>query len=142
METFWSTSHAAGAQSSYLESLYESYLDNPSSIPNDWKIYFDSLPSIAGAQEEVSHKEIIEKLLEDDVKMNETLLKGTEGGISDKELNMILDRDLVMGKKKIKVKGKKVNIPWDGKGYQIVEHKAESLVGSSTHTGKKMKQSP
>jgi ATP-dependent DNA helicase len=87
-------------------------------------------------------KEIIEKLLEDDVKMNETLLKGTEGGISDKELNMILDRDLVMGKKKMKVKGKKVNIPWDGKGYQIVEHKAESLVGSSTHTGNKMKQSP
>ena len=23
METFWSTSHAAGAQSSYLESLYD-----------------------------------------------------------------------------------------------------------------------
>ena len=30
METFWSTSHAAGAQSSYLESLYESYLESPS----------------------------------------------------------------------------------------------------------------
>ena len=40
METFWSTSHAAGAQSSYLESLYESYLENPSSVPDDWKIYF------------------------------------------------------------------------------------------------------
>ena len=36
METFWSTSHAAGAQSSYLESLYESYLENPSSVPDDW----------------------------------------------------------------------------------------------------------
>ena len=70
METFWSTSHAAGAQSSYLESLYESYLDNPSSIPDDWKIYFDSLPSIAGTQEEVSHKEIIEKSLIDFNKKN------------------------------------------------------------------------
>ena len=48
METFWSTSHAAGAQSSYLESLYESYLENPSSVPDDWKIYFESLPSING----------------------------------------------------------------------------------------------
>ena len=67
METFWSTSHAAGAQSSYLESLYESYLDNPSSIPDDWKIYFDSLPGIAGAQEEVSHKEIIEKFKKEQV---------------------------------------------------------------------------
>ena len=90
-------------------------------------------------------KEIIEKLLEDDVKMNDTLLKGTQGGISDKELSMILDRDLVMGRKKMKSKGKKVDIPWDGKGYQIVEHKAESLVGSSTHgtkVEKKKKQTP
>eukprot|EP00944_MAST-04C_sp_MAST-4C-sp1_P011401 g11401.t1 len=81
-------------------------------------------------------KEIIEKLLEDDVKMNETLLNGTEGGISDKELSMILDRDLVMGKKKGK-RGKVTKMPWEGKGYQIVEHKAESLVGRSTHTGVK-----
>ena len=81
-------------------------------------------------------KEIIEKLLEDDVKMNETLLNGTEGGISDKELSMILDRDLVMGKKKGK-RGKVTKLPWEGKGYQIVEHKAESLVGRSTHTSVK-----
>ena len=67
METFRSTSHAAGAQSSYLESLYESYLDNPLSIPEDWKIYFDSLPQINGSQEEVSHKEIIKKFKEVEV---------------------------------------------------------------------------
>jgi 2-oxoglutarate dehydrogenase E1 component len=67
METFWSTSHAAGAQSSYLESLYESYLDNPLSIPEDWKIYFDSLPQINVSQEEVSHKEIINKFKEVEV---------------------------------------------------------------------------
>ena len=47
----------------------------------------------------------------------------------------------------MKSKGKKVDIPWDGKGYQIVEHKAESLVGSSTHMvkrnlDKKKKQTP
>ena len=67
METFWSTSHAAGAQSSYLESLYESYLENPSSVPDDWKIYFESLPSINGAQKDVSHKEVIERFKEDEI---------------------------------------------------------------------------
>ena len=67
METFWSTSHAAGAQSSYLESLYESYLDNPSSIPDDWKIYFDSLPQTNGAEKDVSHKEIINKFKEAEI---------------------------------------------------------------------------
>ena len=50
METFWSTSHAAGAQSSYLESLYELYLKDPSTVPDDWKIYFDSLPIVSDEQ--------------------------------------------------------------------------------------------
>ena len=67
METFWSTSHAAGVQSSYLESLYESYLEDSSSIPDDWKIYFDSLPQINGGQEDISHQEIINRFKEEKV---------------------------------------------------------------------------
>ena len=67
MKTFWSTSHAAGAQSSYLESLYESYLDNPLSVPDDWKIYFDSLPRVNGSKKEVSHKEIVHRFKEAEV---------------------------------------------------------------------------
>ena len=67
METFWSTSHAAGAQSSYLESLYESYIENPASVPDDWKIYFDSLSEVNGRHQEVSHREIIERFKENEV---------------------------------------------------------------------------
>jgi 2-oxoglutarate dehydrogenase E1 component len=67
METFWSTSHAAGAQSSYLESLYELYLKDPSTVPDDWKIYFDSLPSVSDEQHEVSHQEIVERLKEEEI---------------------------------------------------------------------------
>ena len=88
METFWATSHAAGAQSSYLESLYESYLDNPSSIPDDWKIYFDSLPSIAGAQEEVSHKEIIEKFKKEQVNPS-TKSISTNAPLNSKQVKVI-----------------------------------------------------
>ncbi len=67
METFWFTSHAAGAQSSYLESLYESYIENPASVPDDWKIYFDSLSEVNGGHQEVSHKEIIERFKKNEV---------------------------------------------------------------------------
>ena len=67
METFWSTSHTAGAQSSYLESLYDLYLKDPSTIPDDWRIYFDSLPAVSDKGQEVSHKEIIDKFKEDEV---------------------------------------------------------------------------
>jgi 2-oxoglutarate dehydrogenase E1 component len=67
MEDSWSTSHTSGGQSSYLESLYESYLSDPSSIPNDWKLYFDSLPVVESEHEEVSHQEVIDRLKETQV---------------------------------------------------------------------------
>jgi 2-oxoglutarate dehydrogenase E1 component len=33
----------SGANASYVEGLYEQYLDNPASIGNDWRHYFDAL---------------------------------------------------------------------------------------------------
>ena len=76
MERFWATSHTAGVQSAYLESLYESYLKDSSSIPHDWKIYFDSLPNVDDSQKEVSHKEIINRFKEEEV--NSTLNHATQ----------------------------------------------------------------
>ena len=67
MEHLRSTSHTAGAQSAYLESLYESYLKDSSSIPEDWKIYFDSLPQVNGSNEQISHQEVINRFKEDEV---------------------------------------------------------------------------
>ena len=45
----------------YIESLYESYLDNPQSVPEDWRIYFETLPSEPSDTKEISHKEIIQR---------------------------------------------------------------------------------
>ena len=45
----------------YIESLYESYLDNPQSVPEDWRIYFETLPSETSDTKEISHKEIIQR---------------------------------------------------------------------------------
>ena len=67
MEAFWSTSHTSGAQSSYLESLYELYLKDPTSIPDDWKIYFDSLPRVEGSQGERSHQDVINRFKEEPI---------------------------------------------------------------------------
>jgi 2-oxoglutarate dehydrogenase E1 component len=61
MEDFISTSHAGGGQASYLESLYESYLKDPSSIPEDWMHYFNSLPKSEDSGEETSHQEVISR---------------------------------------------------------------------------------
>ena len=61
MEDFISTSHAGGGQASYLESLYESYLKDPRSIPEDWMHYFNSLPTSSEGAQEASHQEVIDR---------------------------------------------------------------------------------
>ena len=42
-----STSYLFGGNAPYVEELYESYLDNPSSVPDNWRTYFDQLQHIA-----------------------------------------------------------------------------------------------
>ena len=62
MGEFWSTSHTTGGNSSYLESLFESYLDDPASVPTDWRNYFDSLNngSVSNGKD-ISHAEVVKR---------------------------------------------------------------------------------
>ena len=62
MGEFWSTSHTTGGNSSYLESLFESYLDDPSSVPIDWRNYFDSLKNGSTSNaKDISHAEVVKR---------------------------------------------------------------------------------
>src|SRR5690606_41432963 len=38
-----SNSYLFGSNAPYVEELYESYLDNPGSVPDQWRDYFDQL---------------------------------------------------------------------------------------------------
>lgn len=58
MELMLSTGHISGSNAAYVEELYESFLNDPDSIPSEWKDYFSSLPSSGGAAPDVSHSEI------------------------------------------------------------------------------------
>ena len=46
METLWSTGHLSGGNADYVEGLYDTYLYDPSAIPDEWREYFDQLPRI------------------------------------------------------------------------------------------------
>ncbi|MDC0873141.1 2-oxoglutarate dehydrogenase E1 component [Gammaproteobacteria bacterium] len=59
MEKLWKDSHTSAGHSSYLEGLYESYLENPASISLEWKDFFDQLPDNNGSNKDISHKNII-----------------------------------------------------------------------------------
>jgi len=59
MEVMWSSGHLSGSNAGYVEELYEDFLNDPDSIPQQWRDFFQSLPAAAAAgPAEVSHAEI------------------------------------------------------------------------------------
>ena len=51
METWLASSHLSGANSTYIEALYESYLLDPFAVDANWRTLFDSFPKISDAPE-------------------------------------------------------------------------------------------
>ena len=45
----------------YIEALYESFLKDPNSVSEDWKIYFETLPKNSDNEKDVSHQDVIKK---------------------------------------------------------------------------------
>jgi 2-oxoglutarate dehydrogenase E1 component len=64
MQEYRSNSYLFGGNAPYVEEMYEQYLDNPGSVPDNWRAYFDALqnvPAVDGTQErDVAHAPIIE----------------------------------------------------------------------------------
>lgn len=59
MELMWSTGHLSGSNAAYVEELYESYLTDKESVPEEWRSFFETLPSVNGdSGSEVSHQQI------------------------------------------------------------------------------------
>ena len=64
MELLWQSSHIAGGNATYVENLYESYLKDPNGVPEQWRDYFDKLPTVDSAIvqiEDVPHSVIRER---------------------------------------------------------------------------------
>ena len=58
LKQLYQTSHLYGGNAPFIEAWYESWLENPASVPEQWRQYFDSLPSVddaEGTQSEVGH---------------------------------------------------------------------------------------
>jgi 2-oxoglutarate dehydrogenase E1 component len=62
MQQFLQTSALNAGSMSYLEELYENYLQNPQSVDAVWRSYFDQLPKVNGAKE-IPHLPIQEQML-------------------------------------------------------------------------------
>ncbi|MDP3245680.1 MAG: 2-oxoglutarate dehydrogenase E1 component [Polaromonas sp.] len=64
MQQHRSTSYLFGGNAPYVEELYEAYLDNPGSVPDNWRTYFDNLQHVPAADgsdsRDVAHAPVIE----------------------------------------------------------------------------------
>ena len=60
MERLWRTSHISGGNATYVEDLFEDYLLDPNSVPESWREYFDKLPKVEGAVNDIPHSTIRE----------------------------------------------------------------------------------
>ena len=69
MKQFQSNSYLFGGNAPYIEELYESYLDHPGSVPEQWREYFDRMQLVAPAgtvgagRRDVAHAPIVESLV-------------------------------------------------------------------------------
>ncbi len=64
MQEYRANSHLFGGNAPYVEEMYEAYLDNPGSVSENWRSYFDALqhlPAVDGTDErDVAHAPVVE----------------------------------------------------------------------------------
>ena len=58
------STHISGSNLEYIEELYESYLDDPSSVPEEWQNFFNDLPGVADNQQREVSLSAVEKQFE------------------------------------------------------------------------------
>src|SRR5690606_4590872 len=58
------SSHIGGSNAAYVDELYEAYLTDPNAVPEDWRAYFEKLPSVEGSVEsDLPHSAVREYFL-------------------------------------------------------------------------------
>ncbi len=65
LKEFLANSYLFGANAPFIEELYESYLVNPQSVPEEWREYFDRLQVLPGATDkDVAHAPVVESFVQ------------------------------------------------------------------------------
>ncbi|CAG2152965.1 2-oxoglutarate dehydrogenase E1 component [Cupriavidus campinensis] len=68
MQQYQSNSYLFGGNAPYVEELYEAYLQNPSSVPDNWRAYFDAMqnvPAVDGSNSrDIPHAPIVASFAE------------------------------------------------------------------------------
>ncbi len=64
MQEHRANSYLFGGNAPYVEEMYEAYLDNPGSVPDNWRAYFDALQNVPASDgtssRDVAHAPVVE----------------------------------------------------------------------------------
>jgi 2-oxoglutarate dehydrogenase E1 component len=65
LKEFLNSSYLFGGNAPFIEELYEKYLANPQSIPEEWSDYFDRMQDLPGASDkDVAHAPVVESFVQ------------------------------------------------------------------------------
>ena len=65
LKEFLNNSYLFGGNAPFIEELYEKYLVNPQSVPEEWRDYFDRMQDLPGASEkDVAHAPVVESFIQ------------------------------------------------------------------------------
>ncbi|HEU4352490.1 MAG TPA: 2-oxoglutarate dehydrogenase E1 component [Burkholderiales bacterium] len=65
LKEFLNSSYLFGGNAPFIEDLYEKYLANPQSIPEEWRDYFDRMQDLPGATDkDVAHAPVVESFVQ------------------------------------------------------------------------------
>lgn len=89
MQGWWDSSQFSGGNAAYLELLYEQYLQDPDSVPEQWQHHFKELPTVNGnVQKDVSHSVIRDYFRELGKKPRLTVKSGSNLPADDKQFGV------------------------------------------------------
>ncbi|RUR00057.1 2-oxoglutarate dehydrogenase E1 component [Legionella septentrionalis] len=84
----WATSYLSGGSMAYVDALYEDYLNDPQSVPEDWREAFHALPKVNGQVDEISHRDIRNYFLQNAERKN---INGVSADIKQAEVAHLIN---------------------------------------------------
>ncbi|MFT2090748.1 2-oxoglutarate dehydrogenase E1 component [Paraglaciecola sp. 2405UD69-4] len=61
MKAWWDSSHMSGGNATYVEDMYEAYLEDAQNVSEEWRNVFDKLPDVEGVAVETKHSLVREQ---------------------------------------------------------------------------------
>ncbi|MCA1929707.1 MAG: 2-oxoglutarate dehydrogenase E1 component, partial [Pararheinheimera sp.] len=89
MKAWLESSHLGGGNMAYVDELYESYLAEPTSVSDEWREFFASLPKIDGVELESRHSDIRQQFAELAKNKHREVITVNAGGSDQRQVKVL-----------------------------------------------------